>query len=73
MKIQVKVVPKSKVESVIRESELYVVRVKQPPTEGKANRAAIKLLADYLHIPQSAMKIIRGAGNRNKVIEISER
>ena len=73
MKIQVKVVPKSKVESVTRESDLFILRVKEPAREGKANRAAIKLLADYLSIPQSAMTIIRGAGSRNKVIEIAER
>jgi uncharacterized protein (TIGR00251 family) len=73
MKIQVKVVPKSKVESVTRQADLFVVRIKEPAKEGKANRAAIKLLADYLGIPQSAIMIIRGAGSRNKVIEIAER
>ena len=73
MKIQVKVVPKAKVSSVVREANMFIVRVKEPAKEGKANRAVIKLLADYLKIPQSAMVIIRGIGSRNKVIEIPDK
>ena len=73
MKIQVKVVPKAKVSSVVREANMFIVRVKEPAKEGKANRAVIRLLADYLKIPQSAMVIIRGIGSRNKVIEIPDK
>ena len=73
MKIQVKVVPKAKLSSVVREANMFIVRVKEPAKEGKANRAVIRLLADYLKIPQSAMVIIRGIGSRNKVIEIPDK
>jgi len=73
MKIQVKVVPKAKVESVIREADVFIVRVKEPAKEGKANRAVIRLLADHLKIPQSAMMIARGMGSRNKIIEIPDK
>jgi len=73
MKIQVKVVPKAKVASVVREADMFIVRVKEPAKEGKANSAVIRLLADHFKIPQSAMTIVRGMGSRNKVIEISDK
>ena len=71
MKVRVKVIPNSKVEGVIREGDGFLVRVKEPAKEGKANRAVIKLLADYFGVPQKEVVISSGLGSRNKVIEIS--
>ncbi len=72
MKIQVKVKPRSKTEDVTRELEtnVYVVRVKEPPVEGKANRAVLKLLARHLGIPESRLRIASGQASKNKVIEV---
>jgi uncharacterized protein (TIGR00251 family) len=72
MKIQVKVKPNSKTEEVIRDGEVYTVRVKEPPKEGKANRAVVKLLAEHFNVPRSAVTIISGLNSRTKVIEILE-
>jgi len=51
MKIQVKVKPNSKTEELSREGDSFIVRVKEPPKEGKANQAVIKLLADIKPSP----------------------
>jgi len=48
----------------------YVASVPAPAREGKANRALIKLLADYFSLPKSAVKIIRGETSRRKLVEI---
>ena len=72
MKIRVKVNPSSKVEGVTREGDVFLVRVKEPAKEGKANRAVMKLLADYFGVPQRQVAISSGFNSRNKVIEVLE-
>ena len=72
MKIRVKVIPNSKVEKVIKEGDGFLVRVKEPAKEGKANRAVIKLLAEHFGVSQRQVIISSGFGSRNKVIEVSD-
>jgi len=71
MKIQVKVKPNSRTEEVSREGDSFIVKVKEPPREGKANQAVIKLLAEHFGVPQSRVRILRGFRSRNKVIEVA--
>lgn len=72
MRIQVRVKPRSKTEDVTREmdGDVYVVRVKEPPVEGKANRAVLKLLAKHFGVPESRLRIVSGLTGKNKVIEV---
>ena len=72
MKIEVKVKPRSKTEGVTKEmgGDVYVVRVKEPPVEGKANRAVLKLLARHFGVPESRLRIVSGLTGKNKVIEV---
>jgi uncharacterized protein (TIGR00251 family) len=72
VKIRVKVIPSSKIEEVIKEDYGFLVRVKEPAKEGKANRAVIKLLAGYFQVPQRQVTISSGFGSRNKVIDITQ-
>jgi hypothetical protein len=72
MKIQVKVKPNSRTEELSQEGGSFIVKVKEPPKEGKANQAVIKLLAERFGVPQSQVRILSGLRNRNKVIEIKE-
>ena len=48
------------------------VRVCESPVDGQANRALIKLLADRLGVPISAVRIASGLKSRNKVVEIAD-
>jgi uncharacterized protein (TIGR00251 family) len=70
MKIEVRVKPNSKTEEVIEEGNIFVVKVKEPPTEGKANRAAIGLLAKHFGVSATRLRISKGLKSRTKVIEI---
>jgi len=72
VKIQVKVKPNSKTEEVSQEGNNLIVKVKEPPKEGKANQAVIKSLAQHFGVPQSQVRILRGFKSKNKVIEIVE-
>ncbi|MBK5191526.1 MAG: DUF167 domain-containing protein [Methanosarcinales archaeon] len=44
--IEIKVIPNSNEEAVV-EAEPLVVRVKEPPTKGKANKAVVKVLSEH--------------------------
>ena len=72
MKIQVKVTPNSRTEELSREGDSFIVKVKEPPKEGKANQAVIKLLARHFGVSQSQVRILSGFRNRSKVIEVAE-
>ena len=72
MKIQVKVKPNSRTEEVSREGDDFVVKVREPPREGKANQAVITLLAEHLGVPRSQVRILSGFRSKNKVIEVAE-
>ena len=72
MKIQVKVKPNSRTKEVSREGDSFIVKIKEPPKEGKANQAVIKLLAEHFDVPQSQVRILSGFRSRNKIIEVAE-
>jgi len=72
VKIHVKVKPNSKTQEVSQEGNSFTVKVKEPPREGKANQAVVKLLAEHFGVPQSRVRILSGFGSRNKVIEVAE-
>ncbi len=71
MKIFARAKPRAKIEKVKKISENHFdVFVKQPPVNGKANQAIIKVLAEYFKISPSQIKIISGHHSKQKIIEI---
>jgi uncharacterized protein len=48
-----------------------ILRVTATATDGKANKAACKLLAETCRIPQSRVEIVRGALRRDKVVRLA--
>ena len=73
MKIQVKVKPNSKIEEISQAGDSFIIKVKEPPKEGKANQSVIRLLAEHFGIPYSQVRILSGFRNRNKIIEVAKR
>ncbi len=71
MRISVAVKPRSRVAAVEETSEGYVVRVKEPPVDNKANEAVVRLLATHFGVPRACVTIIRGQTSRRKVVEVS--
>lgn len=70
MKIKVQVKPNSKVSKVIVSGDMFVVYVKSPPIEGKANEEMLELLSEHLGVPKSRMEIVSGKRSRNKIVSI---
>ena len=74
MRIQVKAHARSRRESVVKQADgSFKVDVKAPPSDGEANAAICKLLAEYFHKPKSAVRVILGGTNSKKVIEFELR
>jgi uncharacterized protein (TIGR00251 family) len=47
-----------------------VVRVASPPVDGKANAEVCAFVARMAGVPKSAVRIVRGAGARDKLLEV---
>lgn len=75
MKISAKIKPNSRYreEVVAGDDGSLVVYTKAPAIEGRANSAAVKLVAKYYGVAPSRVKLVRGATSRNKVFEIADK
>lgn len=49
----------------------YKVWVRAIPEKGKANAEMAEVLAEYFHVPKSAVRIVIGKTAREKLVEIS--
>lgn len=72
MKISVRIKPNSRhrEEVVKNNDDTLTVYVKAPAIEGRANAAAIKLLAKHFKVAPSKVKLVRGATSKYKIFEI---
>lgn len=68
--INVKVVANARRNEVLEEQGRLKVRCRAPAVEGKANKAVIALLAEYLDVKKNRIKIARGEKSAGKVIEV---
>jgi len=67
----VKVSPGSKkTEVIVLGDGSLKVQLKSQPKKGKANKELISVISIFLDLPESSLKIIRGATKRHKIIEI---
>jgi len=73
MLIKVKAFPNSKKEEIIKKSEnSFEIKTKEKPLMGRANREIVKILSSYFKIPESKIRLIKGAKQRNKIFEIKQ-
>ncbi len=70
MLLKIKVIPRAKQERIKSDISPVRVYVNQPPEDGRANDAVIKLLSGHFKIPKSKIKILKGEKSREKIIEI---
>jgi uncharacterized protein (TIGR00251 family) len=69
--LAIRVQPRAKRDEVAGErAGAVVIRVGAPPVDGKANEAAIRLIAARVGVPRSAIRIVRGASARDKLVRI---
>jgi len=48
----------------------FMIAVKEPPIEGRANAAIERALAGHFNVPVSSVRIVSGRTSREKVVEV---
>jgi uncharacterized protein len=72
MKIQLKVKPNCRQQKIEESPDgSSIVWLKSPPTDGKANRELIEILAKKYGVAKSHIQITSGLSSRTKLVEIS--
>jgi uncharacterized protein YggU (UPF0235/DUF167 family) len=51
---------------------VFIVSVREPAIDGRANGAVIQLVADFFDLPKSMVQIVRGHTSRFKTLEIPD-
>ncbi len=70
-RVSVRVQPRASVEDVtLQDDGTLRVRVHAAAVDGKANEAAVALLARVLKVPKSAVDIVAGLHARQKAVEV---
>jgi len=70
-RIKVKVQPRSSRDRVVVVGALELrVYVTAPPEGGKANEAAVALLAKRLKVAKGSISVLRGHRSRDKVVQV---
>lgn len=72
MKIKFYIVPQSSENKLCGyHGDAIKLKIKAPPVDGKANKAIIIFLAEFLNIPKKYIDIKHGDTGRNKLVEFN--
>jgi uncharacterized protein YggU (UPF0235/DUF167 family) len=69
--IRVRVQPRARRSEIVGERDgALVVRVNEPPADGRANAAVCRLIADTLDLARGRVSVKHGAGARDKLVRV---
>ena len=69
--VKVRVQPKASRDAIVGEhAGALKIAVTAPPEKGKANRAAVEVLAQALGVAKSAVTLVSGATSRDKTLAV---
>ena len=72
VRLAVRAKPHAKTSRVVRAEGTFVyVALAAPPVDGAANDELLRVLAEALDLPRSALVLLRGASGKQKVVEVS--
>jgi uncharacterized protein YggU (UPF0235/DUF167 family) len=70
-RLVIRVQPRARVTEVAGErGGAVLIRVAAPPVGGRANAAVCAFVAKAAGVPKSAVRVVRGASGRDKVLEV---
>ena len=71
-RLRLRVSPGARRAAVVgRQGDAWKVRVAEAPERGRANEAVLRLLADALALPRTALTLVSGHGGREKIVELT--
>ena len=53
-----------------RYGDAWKVRVAEPPEDGRANEAVLRLLAETLDVPRASVALVSGHTSRDKIVTL---
>lgn len=70
-RLNVRLQPRARRDEVVGEREgAYVIRVKAPPVDGRANEALIAFVAKRAGVPKGSVTLVRGHASRDKLLRV---
>jgi len=70
--LQVRVHPRSAKPRLEWDGTELRLWVREPAADGRANAAVVQAVADWLDVPPSALRMVRGAAARVKLVDIGD-
>lgn len=71
MKIFVKANPRAHEERIDKIDDThFIVSVKEPPVQGRANAAIIRAMAEYFKVAPARLRLVSGFSSREKLFEL---
>jgi uncharacterized protein (TIGR00251 family) len=71
-RLRLRVIPGSGKPGIVgRYGDGWKLRVTAPPERGKANEAALDMLADTLGLAATNLRLVSGHGSRDKTVEVA--
>ena len=71
-RLRLRVSPGARRSAVVgRQGDAWKVRVAEAPERGRANEAVLRLLAEALTLPRTALTLVSGHGTREKIVELT--
>ncbi|HET8652081.1 MAG TPA: DUF167 domain-containing protein [Gaiellaceae bacterium] len=71
-RLRLRVVPGSKSAGIIgRRGDAWKLRVSAAPERGRANDAALRLLAETLRVQPADVRLVSGHSSRDKIVEVT--
>ena len=70
MNVEIRVIPNARKRAISRVGSQLKVKLVSQPRDGKANEELIEYLSGVFGVKRSAVRILRGEKERNKVVSI---
>jgi len=69
-RVGVRVHPRASRERLLWNGEVLSIWITQPPVEGAANAAVVRIVAGWLNVPPSRVRLVGGLRSRRKLVEV---
>ena len=66
--VNIKISPNAKRNEIIKDNEIFKIKITAQPIDGKANKALIEFLSKNFKIPKTSIKILKGETSKEKTI-----